>query len=72
MSWRTDARDRRAYYAKTVAATISRRELGSERQRVEPPADVERREFNGPCFLCGERGQCKHRISYANPAEAAS
>jgi hypothetical protein len=25
------------------------------------PANIERREFHEPCFLCGEREGCKHR-----------
>lgn len=30
-------------------------------QRIEPPANVERRAFSAPCFLCNAAGECRHR-----------
>jgi hypothetical protein len=41
-------------------AIIARHKIGYT-PRVEPPEDVERREFHQPCFYCEANGPCRHR-----------
>ena len=59
---RNIAKERQRYYARNERAIIARSAIGHV-QRVEPPADVERREFSGPCGFCGTSAlySCRHR-----------
>lgn len=57
--------------SRTILCAIPRNKLNYI-PRVEPPEDVERREFSGPCFRCGERGICRHRRALFPESQAES
>lgn len=50
----------RAYYHEHLRT----KRMHPTEQRVVPPENVERREFNAPCFRCEARGECEHRRSF--------
>lgn len=52
-------------------AIIARHKIGFV-PRVDPPANVEVREFTAPCFRCEAKGPCRHRRAFAPESQAES